>query len=109
MKLINKTKNKLVTANLKCANSFSDKLFGLLKEKKGTSLLVKTRFGIHTLFMDYPISVVILNNRNQVVKIKENLLPNSFFFWNPKYKTVIEMPIQKKLAKINSGDFLFIE
>ena len=48
MRLINKTSGKTLTKNLKLAQSYTDNLFGLLKEPKGTSMLFKTRFGLHT-------------------------------------------------------------
>src|SRR5687768_13929398 len=91
MMLFNKTKNKTITSNLKLAKTFSDNLFGLLKEKENTAMLFNTRFGIHTFFMKYPITIIILNKNYKVVKIKKNLQPYSFFFWNPKYSKIIEL------------------
>lgn len=65
---------------------------GLLGVKKAYPLLLTTRFGIHTFGMQFPIDVVILNQRGTVMKIKENLKPNRLFFWNPKYTSVLELP-----------------
>lgn len=64
---------------------------GLLGSQPQATLFY-TRFGIHTFGMNYPIDVVILDNKAIVQKIKENLQPNRFFFWNPLYKTVLELP-----------------
>ena len=95
MKLINKYQNKIISTNLEIASSLKDLIFGLLIKPKGTSLLFKTRWGIHTLLMKYPIDVLILDQNLRVVKIKTKLYPNRFFFWNPIYSIVIELPPNK--------------
>ena len=59
---------------------------------KPQPILFKTRFGIHTIGVRYPIDIVILDNKNVVQKIKEGLRPNNFFFWNPSFDKVIELP-----------------
>lgn len=59
--------------------------------------------------MEYSIDVVILDDRYKIVTLKRNLLPNRFFFWNPKYKNVIEAPdgfINKEKMKL--GDIVNI-
>ncbi len=64
---------------------------GLLGQKP-QPIVFKTRFGIHTFGMTYPIDIVILDNKGVVRKIKQNLKPNTLFFWNPLFKTVLELP-----------------
>jgi len=56
------------------------------------SLFIETRFGIHTFGMKVPLDVVILNDEDKVVKIKEDLMPGKIFVWNPKYKKILELP-----------------
>ena len=51
-----------------------------------------TTFGIHTFGVKFPIDVLILDNNFNVKKIKENLSPCRFFFWNIKYSNVVEAP-----------------
>ncbi len=92
MKILNETKKTVLATDAKVAKGFFDQIFGLLRESNPKTLIFNTRFGIHTLFLKIPIDVVILNNQKQVVKLKNALPPNSFFFWNPIYKTVIELP-----------------
>ena len=71
--------------------------------KKPYPLLFHTRFGIHTFGMLYPIDVIIFNDRNEIVSLRANLLPNRFFFWNPRFNTVVELPAgtigEKRLHK----------
>lgn len=68
------------------------KIKGLLGTNKPFPLFLKTRFGIHTFGMRYPIDVVILDDSFRVQTIKQNLLPNRIFLWNPLFKNVLELP-----------------
>lgn len=92
MTLKNLTNNTLICRDLKESKSFSDQIFGLLKQSNPRSLLFKTRFGIHTFFLKESIDVIVLDSKYRVVKIKESLKPNSLFFWNPKHSVIIEFP-----------------
>lgn len=91
MTLLNITRNTVLTLDLKEAKSFTDRLLGLLKKSNPGSLLFKTRFGLHTFCLKTPIDVIVLDNKLQVVKLKESLSPNKLFFWNPRYHLVIEL------------------
>jgi uncharacterized membrane protein (UPF0127 family) len=73
------------------ADSFTDRMLGLLLQSNPRNMMFKTRFGIHTLFLTKPIDIVILNSSYQIVKIKKTLRPNSFLFWSPKYSLVLEL------------------
>ena|SRR3989344_1737305 len=92
MILKNITKKTVLSDDLKEAKSFLDSLLGLLRKSNPSSLLFKTCFGIHTFFLKKPIDVVILDKYFKIVKLKENLGPNSLFLWNPKYELVLEFP-----------------
>lgn len=104
MNIINLTKNIKLTQYAQLAISYKDKLFGKINRNSNISLIFKTRFGVHTFLMDKPLDIVVLDKNNKVVKIKKNLKPNSFFFWNPKYNKVIEFP-QNTLSKTNISLF----
>ncbi len=80
-----------------------NKTKGLLFAKKAYPIFFKTRFGIHTFGMKFPIDVLILSENKEVVKVAKNLLPNKFILWNPTYSRVIELPegdIEKHKIKI---------
>lgn len=68
-----------------------DRMFGLLITDNPRNLLFKTRFGIHTFFLKDPIDILILNQEFKIVKIKKDLKPNKFFFWNPKFNLILEL------------------
>lgn len=101
MKIINKTGGKIIAETIIVPASLLDQSLGLLKYKTPVAMLLKTRFGIHTLGMRYPIDVLVLDKLNRVVAIKENLKPNRIFVWNIKFDTVIELP-EGKIAKTNT-------
>ena len=107
MKIINHTRNIILAENVIVPKTLLDQSLGLLKHKTPVAMLLKTRFGIHTLDMHYPIDVVILDKQNRVVKLKENLKPNRTFLWNFKYETVLELPFGTiKKTKTEIGDIL---
>lgn len=86
----NVTRNTILADNFEEVNSFFGNARGLIGKKTDT-LLLKTRFGIHTFFMNSPIDVLILSPNNTVVSLKKNLKPNNIFFWNPNSSKVLEL------------------
>lgn len=82
---------------------------GLINSKKAHPVFFKTRFGIHTFGLKFPIDVLILDKNNKVVKVCKNLKPNRIFLWNPKFFNVIELPAgQIGRDKIKIGDTIKI-
>lgn len=86
------TQNKLLTTHLKEAKSLKDKGLGLLLKSNPKFMIFYTRFGIHTFGMKEKIDIVVLDNTNHIVKLKENFKPNRAFFWNLKFSKVLEVP-----------------
>src|SRR3989344_6672816 len=76
------------------------KLTGLIGKNKIEPLLIETRFGIHTFGVKSPIDVVILDKKNNVIKIKKSLKPNRVFFWSLLFCKVLELP-EKSIEKNN--------
>jgi len=94
----------MIKLGVREARSLKEKIQGLIGKNKPFALMIRTRFGIHTFGVKFPIDVLILDGKNKVVVIKENLKPNRFFLWNPIYGKVIELPsrtIKKYAIKIN--------
>ncbi|PIP32212.1 hypothetical protein COX23_05920, partial [Candidatus Gottesmanbacteria bacterium CG23_combo_of_CG06-09_8_20_14_all_37_19] len=84
-----------------------EKIIGLLGCQKPIAIYIKTRFGIHTIGMKFPIDILILDNNNTVVKLKESFSPNRFFFWNPIYNIILELPPGTiKIKKIRLGSLI---
>jgi uncharacterized membrane protein (UPF0127 family) len=83
-----------------------DSALGLLRRSNPRSLLFHTSAGIHTFFMKVPIDVMVVTNDFKVVKLA-TVLPNQLFFWNMKYRIIIELPkgaIRKSQTQV--GDVL---
>jgi uncharacterized protein len=96
--------NIMLKLSVREVKNLKEKVQGLIGRDEPVAIMLKTRFGIHTFGVKFPIDVLILNNSNKVMSVKENLKPNRIFFWNPKYKKVLELPggiIKKKIIKMN--------
>jgi len=95
----------MIVLKVKAVKNLKEKTFGLIGKKYAEPLLIKTRFGIHTFFLKFPIDVIVLDKNYEVKDIKESMQPNRIFIWNPLYDIVIEMP-KKTIAekKIKTGD-----
>lgn len=105
--LKNTTQGTIVTAELREARTFTQKTVGLLKSENPAALFFRTQFGIHTFGMKFPIDIVICDSALRVHKIKKGLKPNRFFFWNPLWSYVFELPegsIEK--SSTTTGDIL---
>lgn len=100
----------MIALKVKEMNSFREKITGLIGKKKVESILIKTRFGIHTFGLKFPIDILILDKEYNVQYMRENLSPNKIFFWNPLYNLVLELPLGFiKKNKIKIGDSLFLD
>lgn len=94
---------KIISIKAIKADNFWEKCVGLIGKSKNTCLYLETRFGIHTFGMRYKIDILILDKKNIVHRLKRSLPPNRFFFWNPFFKKVLELPdsaISKKNIKL---------
>ena len=90
--LINRTKGVVICDNIISADSPTQKAKGLIGSNGAQGLLLKTRWGVHTFGMKFPIDIIVLNKKNIVVGLKKNLKPNRWHFWNPIYSKIIEVP-----------------
>lgn len=96
----------MVTIHVKEARNLKEKILGLIGKDQPNALMIRTHFGIHTFGLKFPIDVLILNRKNEVVAMKKNLVPNRIFLWNPTHEKVLELPngtIEKEKIKIKSS------
>ena len=97
----------MISIEAKYLTSWREKSKGLIGEKKAFPVFFKTRFGIHTYGMKFPIDVVIVDQNMRVFLLRKNLKPNRFFFWNPIYDGVLELPVGEiKKIGINKDSLL---
>lgn len=74
------------------AKGLKEKSLGISFIKTPKSIFLKTHFGLHTFFVNFPLDVVILDKNDHVVKLKKGLMPNKILLWNPKFSKVLELP-----------------
>jgi len=82
----------MITINVTILRTYAQKSKGLIGTRHITPVYFTTRWGIHTFGVLSPIDIVILDNKNRVMKLVQRLPPNRLFFWNPKYSRVVELP-----------------
>lgn len=95
----------MIKIEAKFFNSHKDRALGLIQYKKAFPVLFKTRFGIHTFGVKFPIDILVLDKQNRVVKMSQNLKPGKTFFWPLKYNQILELPegfIKAKKIKLES-------
>ncbi|MDP3941701.1 MAG: DUF192 domain-containing protein [bacterium] len=69
-----------------------EKVKGLIGSDVAEAILIKTRFGIHTFGLQFPIDIIVLDKHGIVQVIKHSFHPNGIFLWPIKYDRVLELP-----------------
>ncbi|OGW41064.1 MAG: hypothetical protein A2Y97_13310 [Nitrospirae bacterium RBG_13_39_12] len=95
MKAYNLRNGKELSNNVTVADSLLKRMKGLLGKKEmlnGEALWIKPCISVHTFFMKFPIEVVFLNKRNQVIATIRNLQPNRITGVYFKSTSVLELP-----------------
>jgi uncharacterized protein len=97
------------TLKIKELKNFWDKAMGMLMLEKPEAIFFKTRWGIHTFGVKWPIDVAVLDQNERVVKMVWGLKPNRIWLWNPIYNSVVELPAgDLKRLKVKIGEVLSI-
>lgn len=92
MQAFNRTKGRTIAEDVLVARTLAEKSAGLTKYASPRAMYFETRSGVHTFGMRFPIDVVLLDQKGRVRAIKKNMPPGRFFFWNPRWKRVLELP-----------------
>src|SRR3989338_3728511 len=97
----NKTKKTVLSENAKVCSSILSKSIGLMFSKKRKSLVFifgrEKIIPLHMLMVFYPIDVLFLNKKREVVEIKEKFMP--FSFYTPKKEAIYIMELPKNTIK----------
>lgn len=94
MKIYNSTQNNLIADKVEVAKNFFTRSIGLLSRRvisSGESLIIKPCCSVHTFFMRFPIDVLFVNRKNEIVAMYEDIKPFRILpiHWNSLY--VIEL------------------
>jgi uncharacterized membrane protein (UPF0127 family) len=87
---------KELSNNVIVADSILKRMKGLLGKSElpvGEGLWIKPCMSVHTFFMKFPIDVIFLNKRNQVIALIKNILPNRLTGLYPKAVSILNFLI----------------
>ena len=108
MKVRNKTKNTTVVEKAIMADTFWHRLIGLMGKSElgdNSGIILTPCNSVHTLFMRFPIDVIFLNNKLEILLIKQNLQPWSISPIVARAKYVLEVNAGRALASLTEvGD-----
>lgn len=90
---------------IKEANTFLDKLKGLMFIKNFNYILKFKTNGIHTFFMKTEIDVILTDKNNKILYIYKKLKPNKIILPKRKVRYTYEMPVNY-IKNIKIGDYL---
>jgi uncharacterized membrane protein (UPF0127 family) len=107
MKLYNLSRQQIISPKVVKAQTLFERSIGLIGKTKITTLYLKTRWGIHTVGVKLPLTIIVCDSSFVVKAVKRNLLPNRLFFWNPKWLNVFELPAGK--YQVTIGDKLKLQ
>lgn len=85
--IIHNTTQQIISNEELMCNSFFSQARGLMFRSKKNVVMVlskERKISLHMFFVFYPIDVLILNKNKEIVEIKKNFKP--FTFWNSKEK-----------------------
>lgn len=95
MRAINSASHKALADELVMAETFLDRLKGLLGKESlssGKGMWIRPCKGIHTFGMRFPIDAVFLDKGNKVVALCRNLRPNHMTSVHFNAASVLELP-----------------
>lgn len=104
-------KGKILSSNIRPAESFADRLIGLMFKKElvgADGLMIDPCRSIHTCFMKYSLDIVFISSKNQVVKIIRDIKPWRMTWIYFRASKTLELPAGKLPQDIKEGDFLEI-
>jgi uncharacterized membrane protein (UPF0127 family) len=107
--IINKEKQKIISRNARVADNFFLRAIGLMFRKRITedeALMFYKAPCIHTFFMRFPIDIVFLNKKMQIIRIVLALRPFRAIVCARSYLT-LELPSHTSLRNgLKLGDTL---
>lgn len=113
MQVINQTRNLPLIRQGRLANTFWQRLRGLLGAaplQKEEGLVLVGEKSIHTLFMGFPIDVVYADKDYRVIRADENMVPYRLGPFLRRSAYVLEMPVGTITAtNTQVGDLLRFE
>lgn len=111
MKITHLKTKKVLGENIKEASSFYARLKGLMfidQMQDMDGLMLDPCRSIHNCFVRFPIDVIFINKKNEVVKVIKNFKPWRFSWIYFNAQKTLELPAGTLGDDINPGDKLEI-
>jgi len=105
--MIKRGKQIISDNELICKSMWSQARGLMLRRRKQNLIMVfpkERKISLHNFFVLYPIDVILLNKNKEVMEIKENFRP--FTFFTPKNKCQYLIELAKKYPPIKLKDKL---
>lgn len=101
-------KGKVIASNVSVADNFLDRLAGYMFRMKPhrPGILFEPGKAIHTFFMFFPLDVVFMDGKYQVIKIYRNMKPWRHTWYHYTSRKTLEVPAGVFPADIKEGDIL---
>ena len=105
-------KNQVLLANLRVAQSFRDRLVGLIGThtlSADQGLWIERCNSIHTFFMSMSIDCVFISSDQKIVSIAENIKPNRITWPRLRAQCVLEIPAgRSRELQLSIGEKLHV-
>lgn len=92
--IIHNITQKIISNEEIICNSFFSQARGLMFRQKQNQVMAfnkERKVSLHMFFVFYPIDVLILNKNKEIVEIKRNFKPFTFWHSKEKGKYVVEL------------------
>lgn len=101
-------KGKIIVSNISIADNFRDRLTGYMFRSKPhkPGILFEPAISIHTFFMNFPLDVIFMDGKYQVLKIYRGLSPWRHTWFYFKSRKTLELPAGQFPTDIKVGDIL---
>ena len=112
MRVINDTTGETVLEELKIADTFMKRFIGLMGKKQldpGSGLKIEPCSSIHTFNMKFPIDVLFLSERHEVLQIINGMKPGKVGSVVKGARYVIEGNENDISGKVQIGDVIRFE
>jgi|SRR3989344_2590441 len=104
--ITNKTTNQKISQTELLANTFFQQALGLMFHRRHNLIMTFNRpqsISLHNFFVFYPLDILLLNEKKEIIEIKHNFKPFTFYTGNKNNnaKYVIELAHRNNNYQLN--------
>lgn len=102
--ITNLTQKKTISQIELSANTFLKQALGLMFHRKHNLIMTfpsPKKISLHNFFVFYPIDILLLNEKKEIIEIKHNFKPFTFYKAKQNAKYVIELANRNNNYQLN--------